>query len=499
MSNVRVTYSGLIAFVVAIIGVITGTIFVIMVTRKLSPEEFGLWTLIGSLVGYVTIVEPIVTYWTTRQIARGERVGKTALSTSGMFSVAGIIAYFGIALFVSYSLGADLTVLLIASFLIPLTFLTNILNSISLGHQPQNVSYGSLAFEITKIPLGIIFVVLLQFGIIGALIATIGSSIIRIILLVIMTKEHISGIIDKKIIKFWLKMSWLTVYQSSYGFIYKLDVLVFSVMTGSLVGLAYWGAAATVSNLVVHSRNISQGLYPKLLATSKNEIAEENFKRTMYFAIPLLGATILFAKPVMYVLNPLYVDGYYIAILITLRSFANMIMGFFFTILESFEKVDLDKQSHFKKYIKSNLFLNPTMLLTLSGIYVGGLAIFLFSPITDNMNEIELVTIWSYILLSITIVFMMIGIILVKKRYGISIPIKEISKYGIATLIASLFIYYITENYLEYTESVYDFIPQILPIITFGGLIYFGITYLIDNSTKKLFKSVFKEITKKIR
>ena len=39
MSSIRVTYSGLIAFGVSLIGVITGTIFVIMVTRKLTPDE----------------------------------------------------------------------------------------------------------------------------------------------------------------------------------------------------------------------------------------------------------------------------------------------------------------------------------------------------------------------------------------------------------------------------------------------------------------------------
>ena len=497
MNNIRVTYSGLIAFAVAIIGVITGTIFVIMVTRKLSPEEFGLWTLIGSLVGYVTIVEPIVTYWTTRQIARGEKVGKTAISTTGMFSVAGLIAYSGIAFYVAFNLEIDLTILLIASLLIPLTFITNILNSISLGYMPQHVSYGSLSFEITKIPLGIIFIVLLQFGIIGALITTIFASLIRLILLLILVRDQLSEKIDKNIIKFWLKMSWLTIYQSSYGLLYKLDVLVVSILSGSLVAIAFWGAAATVSNLIVHSRNLSQGLYPKLLATAKNEIAEENFKRTMYFAIPMLGATIVFVKPILFVLNPVYIDGFFIAILISIRSFFNMIMGFFMSILESYEQIDLDKNANFKKYMKSNLFLTPTMMLILSIIYVGGLTIFFFVPGANDMNDIDLVIVWSLILLIVTIGFMLASIILVKKRYGISIPFTPISKYSIVTLISSIIVYYVLENYLIYYENVYDFISQVIPILIFGGALYFGMTYLIDKPTRNLFTSIIKEIIKK--
>jgi hypothetical protein len=499
LSNIRVTYSGLIAFSVALIGVITGTIFVIMVTRRLSPEEFGLWTLIGSLVGYVTIIEPIVTYWTTRQIARGERVAKTAISTSGVFSGVGIIAYFGIALFTAYTLEVDFTILLIASLLIPLTFLTNILNSISLGYKPQHVSFGSLSFEITKIPLGIIFVVLLQFGIIGALITTILASSIRLILLFILLKDQIPGTINFATIKFWLKMSWLTVYQSSYGLIYKFDVLVFSILTGSLTGIAYWGAAAAISNLVVHSRSLSQGLYPKLLATSRNEIAEENFKRTMYFAIPILGVTIVFVKPMMYILNPIYAEGFFIAIIISIRSFVNMIMGFFMSILESYEKVDLDQKAGFRKYMKSNLFLTPTIMILISVIYVGGLAIFLVFPGIDHTDEINLVVGWSYILLFVSIGFMLLSALLVQKRYQISIPFIPIGKYSIVTLASSIIVYLIIENYLIYTESVYDFIPQLIPIIILGGIMYFGLTYLIDKSTRNLFTSILREIKNKLR
>ena len=125
MNNIRVTYSGLISFAVALLSVITGTIFVIMVTRKLTPDELGLWTLIGSIVGYVTIIDPIVTYWTTRQIARGEQVGKTALATNGLFSGGAFAIYIGASVFVSYSLGADLWLLILASALVPLTFFTN--------------------------------------------------------------------------------------------------------------------------------------------------------------------------------------------------------------------------------------------------------------------------------------------------------------------------------------------------------------------------------------
>ena len=87
MSGIRVTYSGLIAFVVGIGSIFTGLLFVLIVTRRLSPEEFGSWAVIGSMISYFIISETIVSYWTARQIARNEKVGKTSVFSSSFFSL----------------------------------------------------------------------------------------------------------------------------------------------------------------------------------------------------------------------------------------------------------------------------------------------------------------------------------------------------------------------------------------------------------------------------
>jgi len=93
MSGIRVTYSGLIAFVVGILGIITGLVFTMIITRSLTLTEFGSWSVIGSLVGYPIVLGAIVSYWTTREIARGIESGKTALVTSAFFSIIGMGVY----------------------------------------------------------------------------------------------------------------------------------------------------------------------------------------------------------------------------------------------------------------------------------------------------------------------------------------------------------------------------------------------------------------------
>ena len=87
MSGIRVTYSGLISLVIGFSTIVTGLIFTLIVTRSLTPEELGTWSLIGGLITYVIIIEPIISYWVLRETARGIESEKTAVVTSAIFSV----------------------------------------------------------------------------------------------------------------------------------------------------------------------------------------------------------------------------------------------------------------------------------------------------------------------------------------------------------------------------------------------------------------------------
>jgi len=493
LSSIRVTYSGLISLLVSLAGVLTGTIFIIMVTRKLSPEELGLWTLITSVVGYVLIVEPIISYWTTRQIARGERVGKTALFTGGLFSTGGITVYFGIAFFVSFSLGVDLSVLLLASILVPLMFLHGSLSAISLGYKPQSESYGTMGFELSKIPIGIIFVVLIPLGIFGAILTVIIANVVRVTILLIMVKDQLLVEIKRQVIKFWLKMSWIPMYGAFPGLILTLDVLIFSFITNSLVGLAYWTVGITIAALVTQSGNISQALYPKLIATRKKEYAEENFKRTMFFAIPILTVSLILAKPLLHIINPLYVDGIYIVYFLSLKSFVAIFLNMSFNILRAYETVDLDKNASFKQYMKSKLFFVPTLHYIMSLAYVAILIAYLLLRGSET-TDIDMVTTWSIIFFTVFIPFTLYGIFLIKKDHHIVLPAKSMIKFAVVAILASVPVYFASENMLSYTPSIWGFMPQVMAIVLLGGGIYFGLIYAIE--VGRLSKELHKEFEK---
>jgi hypothetical protein len=496
LSDVRVTFSGLIAFLVSIGSLVTGMFFVIIVTRRLTPEEFGLWTLVGTLVAYVTVIEPIVSYWSTRQIARGDEIGKSAFAAGSLFSVVGFSVYVVIIIFVSSSLGASMNVLLLASALIPINILNNVVGSILLGYKPHAVSYGLISFELSKIPLGLLFVYFIPLGIIGALLATIGASSIRLIYVIFLCRNKIVGEIKTQVIKFWLKMSWLVAYEQFSGVIFRIDIILISFVTSSFTGLAFWGAAQTIGLFVLHSGKISQALYPKLLAEGKKQFAEENIKRSMFFALPILGASIVFAKPGLHILNPLYVDAVFVVYFLALGAFSNTLRGVFYRILSGLENVDANDRATFRDYVKSKLFLIPTLEYAYVIIYIVMLSLFLIflqKPSTD----IFIVTIWGLLMFIASIPVTVYTIIIVKKHHDIHIPIFPIMKYALTTILSSIIVFYATEKFITYHESVFDFLPELIPFIILGGIIYFGLTYIIDQDTRKLYRGIINEIKKR--
>ena len=117
MSGIRVTYSGLFTLVFSLLGIITGLVFLIIVTRSLSPEDYGTWGVINSLFVYSLVINSIVTFWSPREVARGNDTIKTALSFGWSLSVVGIIIYIISAYFVSLESNLDQSVMFFACLL----------------------------------------------------------------------------------------------------------------------------------------------------------------------------------------------------------------------------------------------------------------------------------------------------------------------------------------------------------------------------------------------
>jgi len=398
VSSIRVTYSGLISFAVGIVTVVTGLVFTLIVTRQLSQDEFGTWGLIGGLISYALIIGPIVSYWSTREIARGENSGKTALYSTGCFSSLAVLIYIGIAMLMGFQ-GIDQNLLILAAILVPVEFFRNILGSISLGFKPQIGEYGLLTFEIAKIPLAILMISYWDMGLSGVILTVALAGLANIIVLIIKTKEKLVGKFNVSFLKKWLKLFWLPTFPRISMIFNNSDVVVYTLMTGSVGGVAYWVVSRSVSRLVRHSLRVNKGLYPKLLSGGKKQYFQENIVRVFYFAFPLTAISITFARPALFALNPIYEIVTPVIIIMSFLIFLRTLGDIFRQSLTGLEKVDTSQKSNFIDYLKSKLFYLPLLTNIQRGVYILSLVIMLFLLIPSSQSEIELVIFWALVAL----------------------------------------------------------------------------------------------------
>jgi len=495
MSEIRVTYSGLISLVMGLGTVVTGMIFILIVTRSLNPEELGTWGLIGGLVTYVIVLEPVISYWTTREIARDVNSGKTAVVSSGFFSVIGFVIFLIIAFFVSTPTGADVDTLFFASLMIPFTFLNRTLSSIAIGWKPQVNSYGILSLDVAKLPAALIFVYYLDLGLIGAILSMIIATSVSIAVLGIASRTKIKQSFKKDFLKNWLKHAWIPSYMKSAQFMI-FDVLIFSLLTGSVVGLAYWVSATTIGTLVRHSNQITRGVYPKLLSGGNKDYLQSNLMKLFFISFPFMGFSIAFAKPGLFILNPIYDVAVVAVIFITFRSFLHMLNGSFTQALQGIEKVDTKKSTQ-KEYLKSKLFYLPSIRMIRRGVYLGSLTSGIFILIQTGASEIELVIYWALISALAQLPFTIYFYYLVRKNFPMSLDLLTIAKYLVISTIVFGGMYLLMEEFLEYDLSIFKFLTNLIPFILLGVFVYLGLTYLSDKETRKLFKAIILEIRQK--
>ena len=497
MSGIRVAYTGFITFAIRIASIVTGLIFTLIVTRQLSVEEFGTWGLISGIIIYAIIIHPIVSYWSTRETARGENTGKTAISTTGLFSSIGILIYLIVAYVVGIQSNANVDILLFAVILVPVIFINEGLNAIITGFKPHAKSYGFMVFEITKIPVALLLVYYFQWGLEGAIIASVVAYLASIIILFSYAKEKLKSEFKKKYVLKWKKLFWVPLYRTAPSLISMSDVIVFSVITGSVVGVAYYTAARTIGFLVTHSRAIGSGVYPKLLEGGHERILQNNLIQFFYVAFPLMALSIILAKPGLFALNPIYTVAVPVVILLTLRQFLTTMNLLLFQALQGIEKVDLDKKSTFKDYAKSKLILFPTFQMIRHGIYIGSLIIILVLINNEDSTEIDLVVYWALIGLIIEIPLFLYIVKLTKKSFSLKLDFKSIFKYLGSSIIIFGIMYMLMEEYLVYDNSIFEFLPRVILFGMIGISSYLAVTYFIDEKTKTLVKLIVKEFTKK--
>ena len=494
MSEIRVTYTGLISLTGGIISVFTGLVFALIITRTVTPEEYGTWGLILALITYVTLIGPIVSFWSTRDTARNIKSGKTAILSSLVISTGAISVYLVISYFMSYYTSVEQNSLLFAAILVPTIFINGVLTAMNLGWKPHTITYGTLAYGLSSIPLALFFIYYLNFGVTGIIISVFLANIVSIIILFYYAKEKVRNQFNKQTLKKWIRFSWIPLYPGIAVLVAGLDISIFTIITGSVIGLAFWTAAMILPGIISHTALISRAVYPKLLEEKSKEFLSENLTLLFYFGIVLVSLVITFAKPGLYALNPIYEIAFPVAIILSFEVFLSVLTNVFLLSLAGVEKVDKFENSTFKDYIKSKLFFPQTIRLIQTIIYIIILTVGLSILVGSGGSNLELLLFWSSIALVTQIPLVCVLYYYVQKNMTIKLEISRIVKFGLVAISTFGFTYFLTDEFLIYSSDVFSFIPSVIMFISFGVVLYFIITYFIDKRIRSLVNAIIYEI-----
>ena len=487
------THSGLVNLFTGLARVVAAFVFITLVTRSLSIEEFGQYNLVLSITVYVVTSHWIISYWTTREIARENMSGRTAILSSGIFSSIGTFIFIIMGMSISNSSNLELNTIILAGALVPLQFLHNVLTHISIGWRPQIASYGNLFLELAKIPLAFLFLFIFGMELNGVFLSLILGFLASTSIMLYFNRNQLRVSFSLTVLKTWLSRFWLPGYPTMIGIIHTLDFLIVAVLASSEI-VGFYVAALAIGSLVSHSKLVIVGVYPKLLGNDRGKYLNENFRLLLYFSILFSTISIVFAKAGLFILNPIYAVVSVGVIFISMRYFLFNLYDNFQSILRATETIDEKQNPTTREFFKSKLFKIPTIQLFQ---YVSYILILTVSLLWMKFpSTLDLVIFWSILSLLLQIPSTLLICIWIKKEKLIQINFITILKYFIAAVPIYFFIDFLNNTFLDYTTNIFILAPQILLTLTICILSYIAITFLIDSNTRQLLKSIVGELKK---
>ena len=295
-SDIRLKYSGITVFASNILSVATGLAFVLMITRNVSTEEFGIWGNIFDLFSYSILLSGVLPFWTTRFVVR-EHAGSAKTGFIGNIFISVVATSLYLAL-----IPTVLSVLQISSIYAVLYAVVSIqileqyavsaLEAVLRAKQPHTIGYGLIISEVCKVILGFALIIGLKLGLQGALYSIIVSYIIRMAFYIKLTAKELKESVRWSYLKEWLKVSPINIY-SVVGNRIAAFTLIFLFVYGGKLARGYHQAAATFANVAGYSSLLAFALYPRLLSGSSNEDVSTSLRLVMMFAIPMTAGVMI--------------------------------------------------------------------------------------------------------------------------------------------------------------------------------------------------------------
>lgn len=492
MSSIRLRYAGYVAFAAQILSVFTGLLFTTMIARRLSPAEYGVWQLIYAFAWYFAFPSIVVRYWVIRYESRKIRTGRTGLLLNLVLSAILISLYIGSSVLVSSATGVEFPYLLAAGGMIFLIYILDPLIGLSRAIKPQTHFYAYIVFHVSRVLVGALLIVFLRMGLGGTIASVILAYIVYDCFLLLSFREHLGGRFNRKLASRIVRNSWVPLYDSMAKTALTLDSVLIPLAVGSTLPLAFYKASFTIATVVGYTEFLAVALYPKLLGGGGKADIEEALEMVLRFGIPMWVGIVLLAKPLLSLLNPVYVDVWPVVWFIASASLLRTISRVYNMILKGTETVELKEDVSFRDIVKSRLFLSPSLLYVNAGLHLTLLTAIAYVGSLLGMDNSTLTVLWG-------VSWFVAVLPLAAGRWWFARPLSDARFPWRKTLIfvlssSVMAVVVILLRDPSIHIQFYSALASIAPAVAAGAVTYFAILYPLDAEFRRLIRIVFEMV-----
>ena len=488
MDRIRLRFTGITAYSTTLATTLTGFIFMLLITRRLTPEELGVWRYIGTLITYFIIPANLLSFWATRFTAAGEKLLTTLLTITATASALATLAFITSANIFASPVNFPTSIFIAAALEIPSIYLYTVLEAVSYAKKPHVNYYAQLVQEILKIPVAAALVIIMRLGLLGAIIATIAAYIARAATVAFYIKDLEWGKLSAKTAAKMASVMWLPLYQSGAGVILALDTVIVTILTGS-APVGYAAAVFLLGSMITATGTLAAGLYPKMLQHPSGKDIEAALSLVLMLAIPSSIGVIILGAPLLNILRPEYSAAAQVLPIAIIHACAFVMSSIMDAVIAGSERADFNNIS-FKNLLRSKLFLLPTLNYLNAAVYIPTLyvAVILLNP----ANPLNVLTIWFTLNLAIFIVFTLYKTLVAYRSVKFSFPVKPVINYSTAAAVMAIIVYL-----LRPTTTPVEILPalsQTIPAVIAGTAAYFATLYIIDKNLRELFRAILENI-----
>jgi O-antigen/teichoic acid export membrane protein len=486
---------------------LTGLIFVVIVTSNLPPLQWGLWQLVSKVISYVLIPTAIINFWITRYRARGRDVGWTSVVAVLIFTA--VLA--SLFVIVSIPLASDFPTaspantnfffFLLSTPQILLYTLAGALESLLWGVSPEKASYGFASFEVAKIVVAFVGVSIFHLSLEGAVLAVIAAQIVQILVLISFSRHDFKARPSFEVIGAMVRAGWLAILDLLDTFVITLDFLVVSLITGSLLPIALYGAAAIIGNVVTYSGSVASGLYASVLSgKDASKSTNQVFELQIILLIPLTLGTIILSKQLLNLLNPEYDIGATILVILVIGYAFFSIQSVEDSVISGADTTDSNLHATASSYLRGSLFWLSKINLLFASLYLVGVALIARSlgmlSGSGYLGQYELMgEVWAMLALGIFATGFVSKARYMRKFARLSIDSKVAFSILISSVVYAAILF--TLAYVVFPNLPNGEIPQAVRLVAIGVssiCFYFATMYGISSSFRKITKVIMKDV-----